>query len=64
MSFNINENYNYFVKKFDKECNETIEYIKSDTSLSDDKKQFWIEKAEYVKERQIERLNRLFKINE
>ena len=57
----MNENYNYLVNKVIKECNKKIENIKSFNNISN--KTFWIKQAEHVKERQIERLNRLFKIN-
>ena len=50
--------YNYLVNKVIKECNEKIDNIKSFNNISN--KKFWIKQAEHVKERQIERLNRLF----
>ena len=55
----MNENYNYLVNKINKECKKKIENIKSYDNILD--KEFWIKQAEHIKQRQIERLNRLMK---
>ena len=56
------EDYKYFVNKFEKQYKKEIESILADKELRN--KEFWMKKAERTRDRLINRLNRLFIINE